>query len=137
MPIWWVDFSGGDVRVQQANLNRLKRIIRRLYDHPNTSSQEWVEYNQSRLYSPAEIERKKSVVRRFLESHKPKTVLDAGSNTGEFSFLAAEAGARVIAVDSDHDATDALYRRARNERQQIHPIWMDLANPRPDYTSLV
>ena len=54
-----------------------------------------------------------------------------GSNTGQYSRLAAESGANVIAVDSDHDCINHLYEYARDNHLSILPIWTDLTNTSP------
>ena len=56
----------------------------------------------------AYLENKKSVIGDILERIGPKTVLDIGCNTGEFSKLAAEKGASVVAFDSDDYTIEAL-----------------------------
>ena len=46
-------------------------------------------------------------------------------------MLASQSGARVIAIDSDHDSIDLLYQHARNEQADVLPLWVDIANPTP------
>src|SRR5262249_44798348 len=65
------------------------------------------------------------------ESARPKQVLDLGCNTGDYSRLAAACGARVVAVDADHDAVEVLYRQLRQTPAPIHPMVIDLGNPSP------
>ena len=58
-------------------------------------------------------------------SGRPRWVLDLGANTGEFTLLAAQHGARVIAVDSDHECIERLYLetcRSPNYATAIHPV---------------
>ena len=45
--------------------------------------------------------------------------------------LAARCGAEVVAVDSDHDAVEVLYRGLRAEPAAITPLVVDLCNPSP------
>src|SRR3546814_15579767 len=71
------------------------------------------------------------MVRRFLESARPACVLDAGCNTGDYSFLAAECGAKVVAADADHDAVELLYHRLKTHPAAITPVVVNLANPSP------
>ena len=62
---------------------------------------------------------------------KPARVLDIGCNTGDYSFLAAETGASVIAADGDHDAIENLYRRMKSRPAAISPMVVDLSTPSP------
>jgi SAM-dependent methyltransferase len=58
-------------------------------------------------------------------------VLDIGANTGEFSALAAEMGAEVVALERDMAAADRLFRMARERGLSIQTIQADLARPTP------
>jgi ribosomal protein L11 methylase PrmA len=61
-------------------------------------------------------------------------VVDLGANTGEYSAIAARAGASVVAADMDHGAVERCYRRLRAEKQnRILPLVVDLANPTPSF----
>ena len=70
-------------------------------------------------------------VRDALGRLRPSTVVDAGCNTGVFSLLAAEAGARVIALDSSEACIERLYATARAGRHAITPLVVDLCAPTP------
>jgi SAM-dependent methyltransferase len=85
----------------------------------------WSNYTDSRTHYDAEsLAHKRAVVERWLARIGPRWALDLGCNTGEFSRLAAAAGARVVAVDSDHDSIDRLYRGERGGKHAnaIHPV---------------
>jgi len=58
-------------------------------------------------------------------------VLDVGCNTGHFSFIAARAGASVVAIDSDPVVTGQVWRDARAERLDVLPLILNLARPSP------
>ena len=51
--------------------------------------------------------------------------------TRDSGNLAADCGARVLAVDGDHDAVEMLYRRVREKRLAVTPAVVDLGNPTP------
>ena len=119
-----------DPAVQLVNLSRLKKKIERLKRACPVGSM-WSEYGAIRNYSDQAIDEKKRMVRDILKQYQPKSVVDVGCNTGEFSFMAAEAGASVVALDSDHDAVEALYRTARQKKLNILPIVADLSSPSP------
>ena len=120
----------GDPEVQLVNLRRLERKIKRLVKKHDASSL-WSEYAAIRNYTAPAIEEKRRVISRYLETCKPKQVVDLGCNTGEFSLLAARAGAKVIALDSDPNAVEGLYREATKEKLNILPLVADLSNPSP------
>lgn len=58
-------------------------------------------------------------------------MLDVGCNTGEFSLLAARAGARVVSIDADEAAVTRLWRRAAADGVDVLPLVVDIANPTP------
>jgi len=71
------------------------------------------------------------VVADLLGRLAPATVLDLGANTGRFSLLAAEAGARVTALDQDDASMALLYEEAARRKLPVLPLVMDLGNPTP------
>lgn len=77
------------------------------------------------------LQRKCKLVYSVTKNLSPKTVLDIGCNMGEFSILAAETGAKVIAFDTDHYCIDVLYKEAKNQNLSILPLIMDIVNPTP------
>lgn len=92
----------------------------------------WTAYEREHTYAPAAFSAKESCVRRWLGATRPRFVLDLGANTGAFSRLAREAGARAVALDSDPGTVEVLYRRAREAGDEgLLPLVMDLANPSP------
>jgi predicted RNA methylase len=74
----------------------------------------WSRYEHDRPhYSESAARHKRETVARWIEALRPSTVVDLGCNTGEFSRLAASAGARtVVAIDADHDAIERLHGAA-------------------------
>ena len=82
-------------------------------------------------YSEQAEQAKKSLVGEFLRQTRPRRVVDLGCNTGDYSRLAAECGADVVAVDADQDAVEVLYRQLRRQPAAITPMVVDLGNPSP------
>lgn len=120
---------GTDASAQQINLRRIRRKVSRLAAGYRPHGV-WADYKPSESYSGAEG-RKREIVARMLGAARPQRVLDVGCNTGDYSYLAAGLGASVVAVDGDHDAVEALYRRLRSEPAAIVPLVVDVANPSP------
>jgi hypothetical protein len=58
-------------------------------------------------------------------------VLDVGANEGHFSFLAAEAGSSVVAIDSDPVVTGSIWRHASRARLDVLPMLVDFTRPTP------
>jgi SAM-dependent methyltransferase len=137
----WAEKSGGSWRKtmetprrntapQITNLQRLRSKIARLAEGYKPRGI-WSDYTQICNYDEGAERAKKDLVKQFLLETKPRTVLDLGCNTGDYSRLAAECGAQVIAADADHDAVEVLYRRLRREPAPISPLVVDLCNPSP------
>ncbi len=94
---------------------------------------EWADYYQFTNYDQTAFESKKKIVKQYIAKIKPKTVWDFGANTGEFSLLAAQAGAYTIAWDIDPLSVEKNYLRERKSlSQKILPLIVDLTNPSPD-----
>ena len=53
----------------------------------------WIAYTQTRTYEDQSVSQKVKFVAECVDQARPKQVLDVGCNTGEFSFLALDAGA--------------------------------------------
>ncbi len=122
--------TGGEPRAQLLNLQRLHGKIARLAAGYRPRGA-WHDYAATCGYDEEATAAKKRQLHTFLRVSKPATVLDLGCNTGEYSRLAAEAGAQVLATDADHDAIEVLYRGLRAQPAKIHPLVCDLANPPP------
>lgn len=119
-----------DSGAQIFNLRRLRRKVHQLASSYRPAGT-WSDYTSSCSYSSQAENAKKAFVREFLSAHQPAAVLDAGCNTGDYSYIAAECGARVLAADGAHDAVELLYRRLREQPADITPIVLDLTNPSP------
>jgi len=117
-------------KAQILNLKRLRSKLGKLAAGYKTRGV-WSEYTDICNYDDQAEQAKKDLVAQFVDETKPATVLDLGCNTGDYSRLAAERGATVIAADADHDAVELLYRHLRTHPAAITPVVVDLANPSP------
>jgi SAM-dependent methyltransferase len=118
------------LHVLRRSLGGLKKLTRRAM--PKRARSSWSEYKSTRShYTAAASEEKLAWVSGVLDELRPARVLDIGANTGEFSALAAEKGARVIALERDAAAADRLFRMARARRLAIDTVHGDLARPSP------
>jgi SAM-dependent methyltransferase len=71
----------------------------------------WSGYEDDRPhYAGESLRKKRAIIDEWLARIRPKWVADFGCNTGEFSRMAAEQGAHVVALDADHESIQHLYR---------------------------
>jgi SAM-dependent methyltransferase len=108
----------------------LRRQLLRLAPRSRTSR--WSCYLQTQShYSAEQFREKETFVDSVLRDYRLRRVLDVGANTGHFSELAATAGAKVVAIDSDEAAVGRIWRRASEKKLAILPLIVDLCRPTP------
>ncbi|GAB6166719.1 nodulation protein NoeA [Thermostilla marina] len=112
------------------NLRRLRKKILRLAQSYKPQGL-WTSYTNICNYDRSAEEGKRGFVTEKLTQARCRHVLDMGCNTGEYSLAAAETGARVTAVDQDHDSVEVLYRNLRTTSKSILPLTLDITNPSP------
>lgn len=117
----------------QGLLTSLESLIKKLgLPHDET---EWGEYYDFTNYSDKAFKTKRAMVAAMLKkvSPTPRVVWDVGANNGEFSSVAAEQGAYVVAFDVDPNAVTHNYRAKRQPsiKDNILPLLQDLTNPSP------
>ena len=74
---------------------------------------------------------KQDFVDRTMQMLRPGSVLDIGGNTGQYSRIAARAGARVVAWDTDVASSDRNWKEASQADLPILPLVADVARPTP------
>ncbi len=118
------------LRVLRRTLNDLRSRTRRAV--PDSAPSEWSSYPCALSHYTAEQSAEKLAwVRRSLAASRPARVLDIGANTGEFSALAAESGAEVVALERDQASADRIFKMARARSLAIQTIHADIARPTP------
>ena len=123
---------GVSLTALRGMVDSLRSTIRGLSWKPEGT--EWGDYVETRRYSAQSVDAKAGRVREYLAavSPAPRMVWDLGANTGEFSRIAAETGARVVAFDVDAAAVERNYLAARAEGSgAVLPLLLDLTNPTP------
>ncbi len=107
-------------------LSQMRRVT------PAYHSSTWSDYAETAThYSSEDHTRKRSFVTGALAAARPMRVLDVGCNTGVYSNLAADAGAEVVAIDTDLQAVDRLCASLKGSGRNILPLCVDLAHPTP------
>ncbi|MEM7492549.1 MAG: class I SAM-dependent methyltransferase [Pseudomonadota bacterium] len=92
----------------------------------------WIAYTNTRIYEDQSVAQKVKFVAEAVEQARPKQLLDLGCNTGEFSFLALDAGAsHVVGLESDHQALSTAYAQAAEKEARFLPIYQNITNPSP------
>jgi 2-polyprenyl-3-methyl-5-hydroxy-6-metoxy-1,4-benzoquinol methylase len=112
---------------------RLARLARQIR-HAAQSNQgsQWSRYEKNAThYQPADVESKQQFVQRMLDRCRPARVLDIGANTGTYSLLAADAGAQVVALDSDRAALEMLWSTANRQKKPVTTLVANIARPTP------
>lgn len=90
----------------------------------------WSAYYQEFIESESYQNEKKDKVGAWLQRIQPAEVIDFGANTGVFSFLAAAASKKVVAVEMDPFCVDQLYKDIKAQKQHnILPMVADLMQP--------
>ncbi|SNS31906.1 Methyltransferase domain-containing protein [Granulicella rosea] len=122
------------LHILRGTLKDLRARTRRAL--PEGAATEWSDYTTTLThYTAAESDRKRAWMRHTLTTifpgKTPGRVLDIGANTGEFSALAAEAGAEVIAIERDGATADKLFRMSREKGLNIQTIHADISRPTP------
>lgn len=110
---------------------RLARLAKQIRNAAQTDqSSQWSGYEKAAThYRRGDVESKQQFVQRMLEHCRPARVLDIGANTGTYSLLAADAGAEVVALDSDCGALEILWRTANRDRKPISALVANIARP--------
>lgn len=111
-------------------LARTTRALARL-EPGGARSSSWSSYTDVARLSSDELRIKGEFVEQVVARSRIREVLDVGCNTGHFSLLAARAGARVVAIDSDAVVVGRLYRAARAAGAGVLPLVVDFSRPSP------
>lgn len=114
----------------ESQLKRLHKSLRLAVTRRKKHSA-WLTYCNNCTYDDKAFAQKSACVERWLFQHTPERVLDVGCNTGVFSFIAAQSGAEVVAIDSDPTVVGSLWSAAQKEQADILPLVINLSRPTP------
>jgi hypothetical protein len=116
-------------QIQSHSVQRLLKVLKKLRNKKTVSN--WTNYVKSFSYNDDEYKTKKQFINNFFDKYSAMSVLDIGSNIGEFSIMAAEKGCDVVALEYDHDCVEHLYEFAKEKKYSILPLHVNIANPSP------
>ena len=117
--------------ILSQQFKRLRRLLAKVAPRVSDNSG-WSDYMTPNKFFTAEYLRAKAqFVARAPAKFKPQRILDVGCNTGHFSRLAAQTGARVVAIDQDPAVVGMLWRNAARDGLDILPLVVNLARPTP------
>jgi len=137
--------SGGqsDVAVKRAKarklpkigfeqiLHGLRRWVAKLEPRKGDATI-WQEYAHDNSYVDDEVTQKRAFVAEFVGATKPELLFDIGCNTGDYSVLGLESGARyAVGLDFDIGALDFAFQRAARDGLNFQSLHLDAANPSP------
>lgn len=118
-------------RAFQGLLRNLRNWIARLRPK-GAGATTWADYATHNTYDSEEARAKAAVIANFVSREKPAAVMDLGCNTGDYSVVALENGARrVVGFDFDQSTVDVAFDRAQAGKLTFLPLWLDAANPSP------
>lgn len=112
-------------------VGRMKKVIERLSCFSRAQSH-WTSYQEDNSYDEKSRYTKKTFIKTHLEKIRPDTVWDLGCNTGEYTLIAHDYCANVVAFDSDPDCVNQLYLYCKRKNiTKVLPLVMDITNPSP------
>lgn len=123
--------TNGESRVSRTGLlgliDNLMSTIKSLEWKPQGT--EWADYYDITNYSSDAFDKKKSLVKEFVQQTGGGTIWDLGANTGEFSRPVSDYGP-VVSFDIDPAAVEKNYRQVKAGKETgILPLVLDLTNP--------
>jgi ribosomal protein L11 methylase PrmA len=113
-------------------LNIIDHLYESIKDLSVLKNTEWTEYYQTFSYSESGFNIKKSTIKNWLSDIDNETIVDAGCNVGEFSYIASNFAKKVIAFDFDESVINKLYIKIKKDNiNNIYPLVVDLTSPSP------
>lgn len=93
----------------------------------------WGNYTETHTYANNENEAKRQFIAEFVKAVQPEKMVDLGCNTGDYSILALEHGAKyVVGFDFDQSAVEFAFGRSQTNKLPFLPLLLDAANPSPN-----
>ena len=97
-------------------LTNLKKIIKNLKLKKIQNEKEWSNYSNFLPYNETEIDRKKKIIKDFLQNDNFKNIIDLGCNDGVFIFL-PENKSNLVGYDINHECINKCYLKSKNREE--------------------
>jgi len=124
-----VPVSGVPSKNMMALWNSMYNFINKLKIKENSY---WNNYEKNTSYNSISEKIKDDLVSKFILNSQAKTVIDLGCNSGRFSRIAFDNGAkRVIGLDSDSGAVDRANSDTFFKNKDFIALQFDVMNPSP------
>jgi ribosomal protein L11 methylase PrmA len=124
---------------RQLPLSALKQMLQSMRNWieklrpADTGETVWQNYANQHSYRDDEVKQKEAFIADFVTSNTPSMVWDIGCNTGDYLKVALNAGATAaIGFDFDQGALEHAFARAREEKLNLTPLFLDATNPAPN-----
>lgn len=139
----FVEPEKASLRKEKIPLNIIsKKILLNLFDslikvisslHLQKKKSTWSDYQGNNTYSDETSALKRAFIKKYIEEYAPKTIVDLGSNTGEYSLFSGKHCELVVSTDIDSLCINKLYSTCkRQDVPNIIPLIVDWMNPSPD-----
>jgi 2-polyprenyl-3-methyl-5-hydroxy-6-metoxy-1,4-benzoquinol methylase len=114
------------------SMKSLRKAIEKLLARIDQRRSHWKSYAGARAhYADVDLQLKRDFVGQVVQRAGAHWILDIGANTGEFSEMAAFAGANVVGIDIDEVSVSAIHANAQKSGKPIQALVMDLSQPTP------
>ena len=122
--------AGFSTALVTANAQRLRKLVAGLQWGRTSST--WSDYTTTHSYDAPGMTAKMDFVRDAVRDRPRDVVWDLGSNTGNFSRIAAEYARYVVAVDADQLSVERMYQSLKaTGPANILPLVGNVADPSP------
>ena len=121
----------------ELSKTRLVALLTSLRDYitgmtPPFGKTVWDDYADNNSYDATRREAKAKFVSGAVSYANAQSVYDIGCNSGDFSKIALDAGARhVVGFDFDFGALERAFSRFDKSGETVLPLWLDATNPSP------
>jgi hypothetical protein len=121
---------GAALHILERMIDGLGKRTRRAV--PTAALSGWSDYAETLThYTAEETSQKRTWIREAVEEMSPRSALDIGANSGEYSGLMAAMGVEVVALERDAASAERIFRMSQAKELPILTVHADLARPTP------
>ena len=105
-------------------IKNLKNFIKKLKYEKNKST--WSNYSNAHSYSKESEIEKENILKSYISTNNPYSLIDMGCNDAKYSFISKELGVKkIIALDYDMQCLEKI---KFDNNEVITPLYADLSN---------